>query len=127
MNPIELITALPKNWRWKKHSEEEISMTGEELVDMSDFVWRVGAVAIAGFIHTSYTSPPWMWFVLAEKVRFSDLVDFRRLAAQIPRGTLTAVAMDYSVGLKFAKFYGFVETGEEVDYLGRPFMVMRKI
>lgn len=126
MSPIELITGLP-DWQWKDHSKNEIAMTGEQLVEMSDFVWRLGAVAVAGFIHTSYTSPPWMWFVLAEDVGVADLIDFRRLALRIPKGTLTAVKADFAVGIKFAKVYGFTETGEEEFYSGRPYKIMRKM
>lgn len=126
MNPIDLVTGLP-NWRWKAHSQEEITMTGEELVEMSDFVWRVGNVAVVGFIYTSYLSPPWMWFVLADDVRIADLIDFRRLALKIPKGTLTSVKAGFAVGFKFAKIYNFEETGEEIDYSGIPYKVMRKI
>jgi len=126
MNQIELITGLP-NWRWKEHSQEEITLTGEELVVMSDFVWRIGNVAVAGFIHTSYTSPPWMWFVLADNVGIADLIDFRRLALLIPKGTLTAVDSNFHVGFKFARVYGFVETDEELDYSGRLYKLMRKM
>jgi hypothetical protein len=126
MNLIELVTALP-NWQWKKHSQEEIILTGEQLVEMSDFVWRVGNVAVVGFTYISYTSPPWLWFVLAEKVGIADLVDFRRLTRQIPKGTLTAVAADFPMGFKFAKLYGFEETGEKVEYSERAFKIMRKV
>lgn len=126
MNQIELITGLP-NWQWKDNSEKEIAITGDQLVEMSDFVWRVGNVAVAGFIHASYTSPPWMWFVLADKVRFSDLVDFRRLEKQIPKGTLTAVADEFEVGIKFARFYGFQEIGETITHLDRQYRIMRKV
>lgn len=126
MSRIDLITGLP-NWRWTDQAREEIQMTGEELVEMSDFVWRLGDVAIAGFNYISYTSPPWMWFVLAEGVTISDLIDFRRLAVRIPTGTLTAVAATFSVGLKFAKAYGFEETGEERIYFERVYKLMRKV
>ena len=102
-------------------------MTGEELVALSDFVWRLGDVAIAGFNYVSYTSPPWMWFVLAEGVTISDLIDFRRLSVRIPKGTLTAVAVDFAVGIKFARVYGFQETGEEREYFGRTYRLMRKV
>lgn len=93
---------------------------------MSDFAWRVGNVAMAGFVYSSYTSPPWMWFVLAEGVKFSDLLDFRRLSTLIPHGTLAAVASDFAVGLKFAKFYGFEEMNSEIYHLDRAYKVMRK-
>jgi hypothetical protein len=126
MNQIELITGLPE-WKWKPNSEKELELTGQQLVNISDFVWRVGSVAIAGFIHTSYTSPPWMWFLLAEGVRVKDLIDFRRLALKIPKGTLTAVAVDFKLGYRFARIYDFVETGEEVNDAGRVYKIMRKI
>jgi len=126
MNQIELITGLPE-WKWKPNSEKELELTGQQLVNVSDFVWRVGVVAVVGFIHTSYTSPPWMWFLLAEGVRIKDLIDFRRLALQIPKGTLTAVASDFGLGLKFARVYNFVETDEEVTDAGRKYKIMRKI
>jgi hypothetical protein len=125
MNPIELITGLP-NWKWKEHSESEILLTGEELVEMSDFVWRLGNAAVAGFVHTSMTNPPWMWLLLADNVTISDLIDFRRLATRIPAGTLTAVSADFPVSVKFAKAYGFVETGEEQQHFGRTYKLMRK-
>lgn len=125
MNPIELVTALP-NWRWAKHSQDEITLTGQELVDATDFVWRIGNVAVAGFVHHSFCAPPWMWFVLADDISIADLIDFRRLALRIPRGTTTAVLSTFAVGLKFAKVYGFVETGEEVAWADRSFRIMRK-
>lgn len=126
MKQIELISALP-DWQWKEHSQKEIQITGKELVGMSDFVWRVGHVAVAGFIHNSYTSPPWMWFVLAEGVKIADLIDFRKLSEKIPKGTLTAVNANFAVGLKFAKVYDFVETGTEEIYLDCLYKIMRKI
>lgn len=126
MNQIKLVTGLP-NWQWKEHSQKEIVMTGEELVEDSDFVWRIGEVAVIGFIYSSYLAPPWMWFVLAEKIGIADLVDFRRLSRLIPKGTLTAIAADYSVGHRFAKLYNFVETDENLDYSGNPYKIWRKV
>jgi hypothetical protein len=125
MNQIELITGLP-DWQWKPHSKKEISLTGQKLVEMSDFVWRIGQVAIAGFIHHTYTSPPWMWFVLAEKVTLADLIDFRRLAEQIPPGTLTAVDVDFPLALRFARLYNFVEIDEIIERHGHKYKLMRK-
>jgi hypothetical protein len=127
MNKIELITGLP-DWHWKPNSQREITMNGIDLVKETDFIWRIGNVAVAGFIHASFLSPPWMWFVLAENVTIADLIDFRRLAQlRIPKGTLTCVGADFEVGLKFAKIYGFAETGGEVIYSDRQYKIMRKI
>jgi hypothetical protein len=126
MSRIELVTGLP-NWNWSAHARQEIALTGEDLVEQSDFVWRIGHVAVAGFIHYSFTSPPWMWFVLAEDVTIGDLIDFRRLSVRmIPKGTLTAVDANFAIGLKFAKAYGFVDANEDIDYFGRCYKVMRK-
>ena len=126
MNPIELISSLP-NWKWKANSELELGLADPRLIASSDFIWRVGNVAVVGFMHESFISPPWMWFLLADNVRLADLIDFRRLALMIPKGTLTAVAKDFEVGLRFAKVYDFVEMDEEVVDSGRHYKLMRKI
>ncbi len=126
MNRIELVTGLP-DLAWSENSMKEIEMTGAELVDLSDFVWRIGNVAMAGFIYSSLLAPPWMWFVLAEGVTMSDLIDFRRLSIGIPIGTLTAVAVDFPVAQKFARVYGFEPTGEERVYYNRTYELMRKV
>lgn len=127
MKQIELVTGLP-DWNWTKHCKEEIfSENAQELIDMSDFIWRIGNVAVAGFVYHSYTAPPWMWFVLAEGVSISDLVDFRRLTRNIPQGTVTAVAADFPVALRFAKLYEFVETNEVREHHGRLYKIMRKV
>ena len=125
MNQIEMITGLP-NWKWKEHSEMEIALTGRELVALSDFVWRIGVVAVAGFVHHSYTSPPWMWFVLADNVTIADLIDFRRLSEQIPKGTLTAVDEKFPVAMRFARLYGFDLTGESITRNEHKYKLMRK-
>lgn len=126
MNPIEPIKKLP-DLDWTEHARYEIAITGEELVDQSDFIWRVGGVAAVGFIYTSLVCPPWMWFVLSKNVTIGDLVDFRRLARAIPKGTLTSVAEDFMIGFRFAKLYGFIETEEVINYSGKAYRIMRKV
>jgi hypothetical protein len=126
MNQIEPINDLP-DWEWQPNSEREIKLNGIDLVQSSDFVWRVGNVASVGFIYHSYTSPPWMWFALVKNIGIKDLVDFRRLARMIPKGTLTAVGTDFALGLRFAKLYEFEEIGEELTHLDRTYQVMRKM
>jgi hypothetical protein len=126
MNQIEPINELP-DWEWMENSYREISLTGKDLVDASDTVFRVGTVATVGFIYHSFTSPPWMWFALTKNVGRADLFDFRRLASYIPQGTMTAVGDDFRAGLNFARVYGFQETGEMIDHADRTYRVMRKI
>lgn len=125
MIQIKSITALP-DWKWTPHCQKELEMTGQGLVESSDFVWRIGEVASVGFIYHSLTSPPWMWFLLAEGTTIADLIDFRRLAIGIPKGTLTTVEDGFETGFRFARIYGFEETGEVHDYKGKPYKVMRK-
>jgi hypothetical protein len=125
MNEIKPTDGLP-DLTWSEHAKKEIEMTGIELVSSSDFVFRIGKIASVGFIYSSFTSPPWMWFVLAEGITIGDLVDLRRLCNRIPKGTLTCVANDFPVAHKFAKLYGFEYTGEELMNAGNPYKVMEK-
>lgn len=125
MSQIELIAALP-NWRWLPQSAKEISLTGTQLVNESDFVYQIGNVAVVGFIYTNYTSPPWMWFVISENIGIGDLVDFRKKAELIPTGTLTGVEIGNKVAMKFAKLYNFEETDEIIENCQRFYRVMRK-
>jgi hypothetical protein len=126
MSQVEMITALP-NWRWKDKSREEIDLTGEELLKYSDFIWKLGNIIVMGLIYSSFTSPPWAWFLLADDIKFSDLVDLRRATDYIPSGAMTAVQSDFTVGLRFAKFYGFVETGQTAHANSREYVIMRKV
>lgn len=124
-NNLEPIARLP-DLPWREHSRNEILMTGEELIESSDFVWRIGNVAAIGYIYSSLVNPPWMWFVLAEDITIGDLNDFRRLSRLIPKGTLTAVDAEFEVGFKFARLYGFELTDEELDNCGKMYKIMRK-
>ena len=111
MNPIE---ALP-DFNWNEIAEREIKMTGPELLAQSDFAWSIGSVAVCGLIYRTLTSPPWFWFALSVGVTFRDLIDFRRLATLIPKGTTTAISEDFPLAKRFAEFYGFVNTGHAYD------------
>lgn len=126
MRQIDIITVLP-NWRWHKKSSEELELTGEDLLRYSDIVWQLDPILVMGLIYSSFLSPPWVWFLLAEDIKFSDLIDLRRLTHKIPAGSLTAVQADFAVGIRFAKFYGFVKTGDTVFVNSRDYIIMRKV
>jgi len=126
MSQIEMIAGLP-SWRFTSHCEKEIRLTGQQLVDESDTVWQIGNVAVAGFIYYSFVSPPWMWFVIRDNVTIADLIDFRRAATYIPKGTTTAVESQFTKGLRFAKIYGFEEIGEEIERNNLTYKLMRKV
>ena len=122
MNPIK---KLP-DFHWADHARGEIAVTGPSLILMSDCAFAIGEVAIAGLIYSSYTSPPWFWFALTENVSFSDLIDFRRLQDEIPKGALTAVRTDFAPGHRFAKFYGFEATDRMQVHEGREYQIYRR-
>lgn len=108
------INQLP-SFDWNDQAKEEILREGQDLINRSHFSWAVGDVVICGLIYSTYTSPPWFWFAMSKGVTLRDLIDFRRLARLIPRGTMTAVAETFREGIRFAEFYGFTETDHTVD------------
>lgn len=111
---------------WSEHAAEEIAVSGQALLDRSDFIWKVGEVAICGLIYESFTSSPWFWFALARGVGMRDLIDFRRLALMIPSGSLTAVMDGKPVAARFAEFYGFEETDKVREHAGRTYKIFRR-
>lgn len=125
MNLIEQVHKLP-DWDWMPKSEQEMMLTGQGIIDQTDMMWTVGNVAVVGFIYRSMLSPPWMWFALSRRVGIADLIDFRRLTMEIPKGTTTAVDAEFKTGLRFAKLYGFEETGEVVQHFERNYKIMRR-
>lgn len=123
MNPIKKLPDLP----WSSEAAAEIALTGQDLLDRSDFSWQIGQVAICGLVYSSYTSPPWFWFALAQGVSMRDLIDFRRLEKMIPVGAVTAVRKDRPTSIRFAKFYGFSSMGECRLYDGIEYELFRRV
>lgn len=123
MSPIK---DFPPDFQPSLQARQEIIVSGKELLDMSDFAWRIGAVAIVGLIYHSLVNPPWMWFALGNNVTLRDLIDFRRMQEMIPTGTLTAVDEEFKQGHRFAEFYGFRRTGEVKFHKDRTYLVYRR-
>lgn len=112
---------------WTDNSSFEIAEAGGDyLVQQSDCAYMVNNVLVAGLVYRSFTSPPWFWFALAKGITFRDLIDFRRLKDYIPLGALTAVAVDFQLAHRFAKFYGFEDTGEPHSFHGRDYTIYRR-
>lgn len=122
MSPINSLPALD----WTELAEREIIVTGADLIAKSDFAYQIGRVAIAGIIYHSYTAPPWFWFALAKGVTIRDLIDFRALREEIPQGSLTAIDEKWPNAIRFAEFYGFVDTGEIKVYNDKPYRIFRR-
>lgn len=116
MIQIESVNELP-GFDWSDLATLEMQEEGLELIRKTDRMWRVGNVAVCGFIWHSFYQPPWMWFALSRGVTLRDLIDFRRLASYIPYGTTTGVRVDQAEAIRFAEFYNFHYTGAQVgDY-----------
>jgi hypothetical protein len=122
MSPID---NLP-NLDWNEIARQEIIITGANLVSRSDFAYTIGRVAIAGLIYHSYVASPWFWFALAKGVTIRDLIDFRALREEIPHGALTAICEEWPNAVRFAEFYGFVDTGELRIYGRKPYKIFRR-
>lgn len=111
---------------WNEIAQNEIIVTGANLVEQSDVAYQIGRVAIAGLIYQSYTSPPWFWFALAKGVTLRDLIDFRRYREEIPEGALTAIREDRAEATRFAEFYGFEDTGGLRIFNGLRYKIFRR-
>lgn len=122
MTPIKGLPDLD----WNDVAQQEIIVTGANLVAQSNFAYQIGQVAIAGLIYYSYISPPWFWFALAKGVTLRDLIDFRALREQIPHGALTAINEEWPNSVRFAEFYGFEDTGERRPYGGKLHRIYRR-
>lgn len=123
MTPIK---GLP-NLDWNEIARQEIIDTGADIIAKSDFAFQIGRVAIAGLIYHSYMAPPWFWFALAKGVTIRDLIDFRALREEIPQGSLTAICEAWPNAIRFAKFYGFEDTGETRLYGDKLYKIYRRI
>lgn len=122
MNPIKDIPDL----EWSEIAAREIVIAGEELVAQSDFAYQIGRVAIAGLIYRSYVAPPWFWFALAKGVTIRDLIDFRALREEIPKGALTAICEEWPNAIRFAEFYGFEYSNAYRIVDGKTYKIYRR-
>lgn len=125
MNQIEKIFTIPA-WDWSENSKVEMIDMTEIVESATDFMWRVGNVAVVGFIHHTLLSPPWMWFLLNKDISVGDLLDFRRLTNMIPSGTLTGIKLGFVKGERFAELYGFVPTDVICEQGDLQYQVYRK-
>ena len=123
MIPISELPNLP----WTENTRAEIEKAGADaLFAHTDIAWQFGNILVVGLCYNSFVQAPWLWFALTKNVKFKDLIDFRHFQTMIPVGTITAVAEDFTVGHRFAKFYGFENTGEAYDVTGRSYLLYRK-
>lgn len=124
---MKAIKKLP-DLRWSARAARQIeSAGGDALVQCSHVAYRLGNAAVIGLVYQNLFSPPWLWFALAEDVSMRDLIDFRKLQDQIPRGTLTSVQDGDTTAIRFAAFYGFEDSGQIVEHEGLVYILMRKV
>lgn len=123
MTPIDSLPDLD----WSDIAREEIVAAGAELVSKSDFAYRIGNIAIAGLIYSSYTAPPWFWFALTNGITLKDLLDLRAKREKIPQGAITAVNKNLPEAIKFAKFFGFEDTDRIRLVDGKIYKIFRRV
>lgn len=112
---------------WSDRAREQIELTGgDALVRASHVAYRLGNAGAIGLVYQSFFAPPWLWMALAKNVTIRDLIDFRRLQERIPRGTIAAVEDGDETAIRFAAFYGFVDSGQVVESAGLTYIIMRK-
>lgn len=120
------ISRLP-DLEWTERAQRQIEKTGgDALLRMSHVAYRLGNAGVIGLIYGSLLSPPWLWFALARTATMRDLIDFRRMQELIPKHTLVGVEEADEVAFRFARFYGFEETGHTVEHEGVLHLLMRK-
>lgn len=107
MTPINSIP----NFDWNDLARRNIERS-QGLVEESHVAYSIGNIGIAGLIYSNFLQPPWFWFALARGVTLRHLLDFRRLKERIPLGSLTAVDTASEDAVKFARVFGFVNTGQ---------------
>lgn len=126
MIQIELIDHLP-DLPWSEQALFEQDLHGMAHVEQATRMYQVGQSAVLGFTHSSLTSPPWLWFMLAREVLMSDLKALKRSTFRIPTGTRTCVQSGYEVGERFAQFFGFVPTGDSFTLQGMHYNIFRRV
>jgi hypothetical protein len=120
------INQLP-DFDWTERAQRQIDTHGgNALLAASHKAYRLGNAGVIGLIYQSMFSPPWLWFALAKTATMRDFIDFRRMQELIPRGTLTAVEDGDEVAFRFARFYGFEDSGNSVEHEGQLHLLMRK-
>jgi len=125
MIPIKEITDLPP-LNWSDQAKAEMQVFGCKPPAGTALAWQLGEYAVCGLVYTSFTSPPWFWFALADGVGLRQLIDFRRLVAYLPRGTATAVMEDFEEGRRFAEVYGFMKTDQVVNTGGLVYRIYKR-
>lgn len=123
---MKIINRLP-DLDWTERAQRQIQLAGgDAIIAISQAAYRLGNAGVIGLIYSSLLSPPWLWFALARSVTMRDLIDFRRMQHLIPQGTMAAVEDEDEVAYRFAKFFGFVETGHQIEHEGQLHLLMRK-
>lgn len=111
MIQIELVDALP-DLNWSEQALLELDLHGNAGLNSATQIYQLGNIAVLGYNYPTLTSPPWVWFMLAEGVSITDVKELKRESVRIPLGAKTCVQAGYAAGERFAAFFGFIPTGD---------------
>ncbi len=118
------INALPE-LDWTEQSAKEIARS-PTIVEDSDFAYQLGDWFVGGWKYPSFVGPPWFWFALSKQAGVGQLRRLKVLQPMMPADLHTAVLRGWTVGDKFAKWFGFKPTDEVMDIEGEEYLVYRR-
>lgn len=122
MIQIEALPALD----WNEQALFEMEQFGSSLVKQSTAMYQFDLAGVIGLVHSSLTSPPWLWAAFASEMDFAALRKFAELQNHIPSGTRTCIQAGYMAGERFAEFFGFVQTEDCFTMSGITYNVFRR-
>jgi hypothetical protein len=126
MIQIELVDQLP-DLEWSDQALFELDRHGTGFLTKASSIYRLGDFGVLGLNYSSFLSAPWLWFMLAKNIVWQDLKDLRAQVHRVPSGTLTVVEDGYTVGERFARFFGFQPTGNSYEIGGLAYNEFRRI
>lgn len=109
MIQIELVDRLP-DLDWSERALFELDRYGDQFLARASSIYQLGAFGVLGLNYSSFLSAPWLWFMLAKNSDWQSLKDLRKEVHRVPSGCLTVVEDGYTVGERFARFFGFEQT-----------------
>ena len=139
MIQLEKVDRIPQIDLAKYSAMEFEQMRGkmEQIERASEGIWVVTAndavIIVAGIIRYSLLCPPRLWFMMGREFSSTKVIWHLRILREL-LGELdmrynevqTFVEEDWAVGMKFAKFCGFTQTGKITDIDGKRYAVMER-
>ena len=126
MIQIELVEQLP-DFDWSEQALFELDRYGDAFLAKASSIYKLGTFGVLGLNYSSFLSAPWLWFMLAKNPDWQSLKDLRKECHRVPKGCLTVVEDGYTTGERFARFFGFEQTGNSFVIKGLTYNEFRRV